>query len=92
MTDARSEDAWSDSVLVWNGVAASVPALVVRPASERELAAAVMFARDHGLRLRMTSRRGDVDGAFVAERCLTLDLTRLDRASPSRRGRTGSPR
>jgi hypothetical protein len=62
---------WSDSLLVWNGVVASVPALVVRPASPRELAAAVTFARDHGLRLKVD---GDAQ-TFPTERCLTLDLS-----------------
>jgi FAD/FMN-containing dehydrogenase len=72
------DEGWSDSVLVWNGVVASVPGLVVRPASPRELAAAVAFARDYGLRLTVDA------GAetFAAERCLTLDLS--DRATPGR--------
>jgi FAD/FMN-containing dehydrogenase len=68
------DEAWGDSVLVWNGVAASVPALVVRPASSAELEAAVAFAREHGLRVGVL--RGH-DGAerTGAERRLTLDLS-----------------
>lgn len=66
-----TDEGWSDSLLVWNGVVASVPALVVRPASPRELAAAISFARDHGLRLTVDA---DAHG-FPAERCLTLDLS-----------------
>jgi hypothetical protein len=66
-----TDEGWNESLLVWNGVVASVPALVVRPASPRELAAAVTFARDHGLRLRV---EGDAQ-TFPAERCLTLDLS-----------------
>lgn len=65
------DEGWRDSVLVWNGLVASVPALVVRPASPRELAAAAAFARDHGLHLAV---KADAD-AFPAERCLTLELS-----------------
>ena len=70
MTDAR----WSDSVLVWNGVVASVPALVVRPASSTELEAAVAFAREHGLRVSVL-RGHDGSEDAGAERRLTLDLS-----------------
>jgi hypothetical protein len=31
----HDREAWRDSVLVWNGTAASVPAFVVRPAADR---------------------------------------------------------
>jgi FAD/FMN-containing dehydrogenase len=66
---------WSDSLLVWNGVVASVPALVVRPASAEELAAAVAFARDHGLRLTVARGEDDDVETFSAERTVTLELT-----------------
>jgi FAD/FMN-containing dehydrogenase len=68
------DEGWSDSLLVWNGVVASVPALVVHPASPRELAAAVAFARDHGLRLTV-GRGGESDAdASSAERTVTVEL------------------
>ena len=67
------DEGWSDSLLVWNGVVASIPALVVHPASPRELAAAVAFARDHGLRLTVAPGRGAE--ACSAERSFTLELT-----------------
>jgi FAD/FMN-containing dehydrogenase len=63
-----------EALLVWNGVVARVPALVVRPASARELAATIRFARDRGLRVRIA--RGDA-GRPPAERELTLDLAGL---------------
>jgi len=66
---------WSDSLLVWNGVVASVPALVVRPESAREVAAAASFARDHGLRLTVGRGRSESPTRALAERCLTLDLS-----------------
>lgn len=64
------DERWDDRVMVWNGMAASVPALVVRPASARELAAAVAFAREHGLRVRI----GRESAALPAERCVTLEF------------------
>jgi FAD/FMN-containing dehydrogenase len=69
-----SDEGWGDAVLVWNGVVASVPALVVRPASSTELEAAVAFAREHGLRVGVLRARDGAEGAG-AERRLTLDLS-----------------
>lgn len=79
------DEAWSDAVLVWNGLVASVPALVVRPASAEELSAAVAFARDHALSLRVQGVDSDA-GATAGERCLTLDLSYLQvaRNAPQR--------
>ena len=66
------DEHWGDSVLVWNGVAASIPALVVRPASSTELEAAV--------RLRGSTDCESASGTTVtegaaSERRLTLDLS-----------------
>jgi hypothetical protein len=66
------DEHWGDSLLVWNGVAASVPAIVVRPASSTELEAAFAFAREHGLRV---SVRRDRPAGVASERRLTLDLS-----------------
>ena len=73
MTSA--DESWNDTVLVWNGLVAGVPALVVRPESRDELAAAVAFARDHGLRLGIA--RGPIEdtAGSAAERRVTLDLS-----------------
>jgi FAD/FMN-containing dehydrogenase len=68
------DEGWSDSLLVWNGVVASVPALVVRPASPRELAAAVAFARDHDLRLTVAGGEESDADVLSAERTLTVEL------------------
>ena len=65
------DEGWSDSLLVWNGVVASVPALVVRPGSSQELRAVVAYAREHGLRVSV-ARDGVSSGS---ERRLTLDLS-----------------
>lgn len=67
-------EGWSEGVLVWNGLVAGVPALVVRPTSVDELTAAVVFAREHALPLRVTGLGAD---DVPAERCLTLDLSSM---------------
>jgi FAD/FMN-containing dehydrogenase len=69
-----SDDPAGETLLVWNGMVASVPPLVVRPTSPEELAAAVESARDHGLRLRI---EGACSERSSAERAVTLDLSAL---------------
>ena len=71
----EAAESWSDSLLVWNGVVASVPALVVRPDSAQELGEAAVFARNHGLRLAIARGRSESPTRALAERCLTLDLS-----------------
>lgn len=82
-----SPDELGETMLVWNGNVARVPALVVRPDTVEELASAVEFARDHGLPLRL---RGDPGGPETSahDRAVTLDLSRL--CSEAERSRQSS--
>jgi FAD/FMN-containing dehydrogenase len=74
----RSVDAgWDDAVLVWNGMVAKVPALVVQPTSAADVAAAVGIARDHGLLLSIKGGGHNMAGTSIAERGLTLEMSRL---------------
>ncbi|TCM51404.1 FAD/FMN-containing dehydrogenase [Kribbella sp. VKM Ac-2568] len=74
----RSDDAsWDDAVLVWNGMVAKAPAVVLQPASARDVAAAVGFARDHGLLLSIKGGGHNMAGTSIAERGLTLDMSRM---------------
>jgi FAD/FMN-containing dehydrogenase len=66
-----------ETVLVWNGVVARVPALAVQPTSVQEVAAAVGYARDHGLLLSIQGGSRYAVGTSVAERAVTLDLSRM---------------
>jgi FAD/FMN-containing dehydrogenase len=68
------EESGDEGVLVWNGVVARVPALVVRPTSTEDVAAAFRFAREHGLPLRVR-RDGDEAGTPLHERAVTVDLS-----------------
>jgi hypothetical protein len=47
----QGDEGWDDAVLAWNAMVAKAPALVVQPASARDVAEAVGFARAHGLLL-----------------------------------------
>ncbi|MGH2379568.1 MAG: FAD-binding protein [Candidatus Limnocylindria bacterium] len=57
---------------------ARVPALVVRPTSAQEVAAAVRFARDCGLLLDV-KKTSSLTGAPITERAVTLDLSGMRR-------------
>src|SRR5262245_16816979 len=71
------DQGWSEAVSIWNGMAASLPALVIQPASSRDVAAAVGFARDHGLLLGIKAGGHNIAGTAIARGGLTLDLSRL---------------
>lgn len=68
---------WSDAVQVWNGMVAKVPALVVQPASARDVVMAVGFARAHRLLLSIKGGGHHIAGTAIAEDGLMLDMSRL---------------
>jgi FAD/FMN-containing dehydrogenase len=71
------DEGWDDAVLVWNGMVARVPALVIQPTSADDVAAAVGFARDHGLLLSIKGGGHNIAGTSIAEGGLTLDMSRM---------------
>ena len=71
------DQGWETAVQIWNGMAAKVPAIVVQPVSARDVAAAITFARQHGLRLGIKGGGHNIAGTSIAERGLTLDMSRL---------------
>jgi FAD/FMN-containing dehydrogenase len=74
----RAGDAgWDDAVLIWNGMVAKTPALVLQPTSAAHVAAAVGFARDHGLLLSIKGGGHNMAGTSIAEGGVTLDMSRL---------------
>ena len=68
---------WDDAVLIWNGMVAKAPALVLQPTSAAHVAAAVGSARDHGLLLSIKGGGHNMAGTSIAERGLTLDMSRM---------------
>ena len=74
----RAGDAgWDDAVRVWNGMVAKTPAIVLQPTSAAHVAAAVGFVRDRGLLLSIKGGGHNMAGTSIAERGLTLDMSRM---------------
>jgi FAD/FMN-containing dehydrogenase len=71
------EEGWDDAVRIWNGMVAARPALVLQPASAHDVAGAVGFAREHGLLLSIKGGGHNIAGTSIAERGLTLDMSRM---------------
>ena len=55
----------------------AAPALVVQPAGTADVAAAVAFAREHGLPLSVRGGGHNIAGTAIADGGLTLDMSRL---------------
>ena len=71
------DDGWDDAVLIWNGMTATLPAAVVQPASAGGVAAAVRWAREHGVLLGVKGGGHHIAGLAIAPDGLTIDLARL---------------
>jgi len=70
-------EGWADAVRIWNADVTKVPALVLQPTSARDVAAAVRFAREHGLLLGVKGGGHNIAGTSIAEHGLTLDMSRM---------------
>jgi FAD/FMN-containing dehydrogenase len=68
---------WDDAVRMWNGMVTKQPACVVQPSSPRDVAAAIDFARQHGLLLGVKGGGHNIGGAGVPDGGLMIDLSRL---------------
>lgn len=73
----EGDEGWDEAVLIWNAMVAKVPAVVLQPTSARDVAAAVGFARDHGLLLSIKGGGHNIAGTAIAEHGLTLDMSRM---------------
>lgn len=71
------DSGWDDAVLIWNGMAAKVPALVLRPASPADVADAVRFAADNGVLISVKGGGHNIAGTSMAPGGLTLDMSLL---------------
>ena len=81
------DEGWEDAVLIWNGMTATTPALVVQPTSAADVAAAVTFARDRSLLVSIKGGGHNIAGTAVAERALTLDMSRMREVEVDRRAK-----
>jgi len=64
---------------VWNGMVDRRPLLIVQPETAAEVAAAVVFARDHDLPLSVKGAGHGVAGRAVCDDGLVIDLARMGR-------------
>jgi FAD/FMN-containing dehydrogenase len=71
------EEGWDEAVRIWNAMVARTPALVVQPTSAHNVAAAVGFARAHGLLLSIKGGGHNIAGTAIAEGGLMLDMSRM---------------
>ncbi|HEY7795797.1 MAG TPA: FAD-binding oxidoreductase [Gaiellaceae bacterium] len=71
------DEGWDEAVLIWNGMAATLPAVVVQPSSAAGVAAAVGWARDHAVLLGVKGGGHHIAGHALAPDGLTIDLCRL---------------
>lgn len=71
------DEGWAEAVLIWNGLAASVPAVVVQPTSAADVATVVRFAADHGLLLAVKGGGHNIAGTSLAPAGLNLDMSRM---------------
>lgn len=71
------DEGWDGAVLIWNAIVSRTPALVVQPEAARDVAAAVGFARDHGLLISVKGGGHNIAGTALADGGLTLDMSRM---------------
>jgi FAD/FMN-containing dehydrogenase len=71
------DEGWEEAVLIWNGMVDKTPALVVQPESAHDVAAAVTFARDRGVRLGVKGGGHNIAGTAVPDGGLMLDMSRM---------------
>ncbi len=71
------DDGWDAAILIWNGMAAKVPAAVVQPSSAAGVAGAVRFAADRGLLVSIKGGGHNIAGTSMAADGLTIDMSRL---------------
>ena len=71
------DDGWDEAVLVWNGLVDRTPGLVVQPESAHDVAAAVAFARDHGILLGIKGGGHNIAGTAIPDGGLLVDMSRM---------------
>src|SRR5436190_8724555 len=73
-----SEDAaYDDARRLWNAIHDRRPAVIARPSNSREVAAAVAFAREHGLEIQVKSGGHSAAGLRGVDGGLEIDLSRM---------------
>ena len=71
------DDGFAASVTIWNAMVARRPALVIRPASTRDIVRAVTFVRDEGLEMSIRGGGHNIAGLSLSDGGVTLDMSGL---------------
>jgi FAD/FMN-containing dehydrogenase len=71
------DEGWRDAVLIWNGLAAKSPALVIQPSSVDDVAEAVRFAARHDVLISIKGGGHNLGGTAMADNGITLDMSRM---------------
>ena len=71
------DDGFEDATVLWNGMIAKTPALVVRPTGTADVVAAVDAAREHALALSVRGGGHHIAGTALSDGGLTLDMSTL---------------
>jgi FAD/FMN-containing dehydrogenase len=78
----RKDDAgWEEALVLWNGMADAVPALIVRPASAEDVAATIAFAREQAVPLSVKGGGHNIAGTAVADQGVVLDMSALSKVT-----------
>ena len=71
------DSGWGSAVLLWNGLIAKEPALVVQPTSAREVSAIIRFAAANRLQISTKGGGHNIAGTAIADGGLMLDMSRM---------------
>jgi FAD/FMN-containing dehydrogenase len=71
------DEGWDAVVLIWNGMVAATPALVIQPTSVRDVVTAVRFAHRFNVLLSIKGGGHNIGGTSLTEGGLTLDMSRM---------------
>jgi FAD/FMN-containing dehydrogenase len=71
------DEGWDAAVVIWNGMVAATPALVIQPMSVRDIVTAVRFAHRFTVLLSIKGGGHNIGGTSLADGGLTLDMSRM---------------
>jgi hypothetical protein len=81
------DEGWDAAILIWNAMAAKVPAVVVQPGSAAGVAEVVRFAAQRRLLLSIKGGGHNIAGTSMAAGGLTIDMSQLRQVDVDVEGR-----